>query len=167
MKNAEWNNLRAKLNHDWLQNRYLTFLTSWRDCFNGAESCEIDKIEILEQLLTWKAKKKDFNKLIDNIEEALSPKQLLYEHPLNIMAEESKKWLGEVIHATYCSTTGIKNKIADLQLLIEEADKSVDLTALILKGEIKAEKSQRNNIINLFTEFSKKISELPHEIQLG
>jgi len=166
MKNSEWNNLRAKLHHDWLQNRFLTFLTSWKDCFNGSEDCKNERHDILEQLLKWKDRKKDFKKLIDNIEEALSPRQYVYEYPLNTMADEDKEWLGEVVHVLYCNRTDIKNKTTSLQSLLEEVDRYIDITAQVLKGEKKAGKSQGDKIILLVSEFSRSISELPHEIQL-
>ncbi len=166
MKNNEWNNLRAKLHHDWLQNRYLTFLKSWKNCFNNIDACGADRDDVLEQLLQWESKRDTFTRLIDNSEEALSPRQLLAEPPLDRMSEENKEWLGEVIHALFCARTGIENKVLELKLKIDEIDKIVDSIAHTLKGERESEKSTGDRIILIFSNFSKEISELPHEIQV-
>lgn len=166
MKNANWNNHRTKLHHDWLQNRYLTFLKSWKEYFEDAEACEVNRNEVLEQLLQWKGKRDAFASIFKNVEEALSPRQLLYEPPLNLMSEENKEWLGEVIHALYCARTGIKERVAILISMVPEIDKVVDEVARNLEtGEAKIP-SAGKRIISLFTEFSKNISELPHEIQV-
>lgn len=166
MKNNEWNNLRAKLHHDWLQNRYLTFLKSWKDCFDDVEACGQEREDVLEQLLQWENKRNAFKRLIDNSEEALSPKQLLYEPPLNRMTEENKEWLGEVIHALFFARTGIKNKILELRAKMDEIDKIVDTIARVLRVEAKSTDSTGEKIISTFIEFSREISDLPHEIQV-
>jgi hypothetical protein len=79
MKNSDWNDLLAKLHHDWLQNRYLTFLKSWRDCLDDVEACGANREDVLEQLLQWESKRGAFSDLIGNAAEALSPRQFLHE----------------------------------------------------------------------------------------
>lgn len=166
MKNTEWNNLRAKLHHDWLQNRYLTFLKSWKECFDDIDACGPDRNDVLEQLLQWKNKRAAFKRLINNSEEALSPRQLLDEPPLDRMSDENKAWLGELIYAFYLARTGIKNKVLELKLRIDEIDEIVDAIAHTLKGEMESDDSRGERIISVFSDFSKEISELPHEIQI-
>ncbi|MFQ5686044.1 MAG: hypothetical protein ACE5GV_05230 [Candidatus Scalindua sp.] len=166
MKNAEWNNLRARLHHDWLQNRYMTFLESWKDCFDDAEKCGSNKNDVLEQLLQWKNKKDAFQILINECEDALSPQQLLNEPPLDSMSDENKKWLGEVIHALFCIRTGIKDKTVDLQRSIDEVDEIVNTVERGLRSGNETKEAMGDEIISTFVNFSKKISELPHEIQV-
>jgi len=166
MKNIEWNNLRAKLHHDWLQNRYLTFLKSWKECFDDIDACGPDKEDVLEQLLQWNEKRDAFKRLIDNAEEALSPRQLLTEPPLDRMSGENKEWLADVIQVLYLARTNIKNKVLELELKIDEIDKIVDTIAHVLKGEMESNDSRGERVISAFTDFSKEISELPHEIQV-
>ena len=166
MKNSSWNNLRAKLHHDWLQSRYLTFLKSWKECFDDVERCHPDREDVLEQLLQWRSKRDGFITLINSAEEALSPKQLLYEPPFDRMSEENKEWLGEVIHALYCSRTGIRDKIAILNSMIAEIDKIVDEVSHMLKIGKSDGQANGERIISVFVDFSRKINELPHEIQV-
>ncbi len=166
MKYEEWNNLRARLHHDWLQNRYLTFLKSWKECFVDIKACNSNTEDILEQLLQWKKKRDAFQTLINECETALSPRQLLYDPPLNSMSEENKEWLGEVIHALYCARTGIKDKILRLHSMLNEVDKCVDTAVKKLQGENGIKNFTGEMLILAFSNFSKEISELPHEIQV-
>lgn len=166
MKNAEWNNLRARLHHDWLQNRYLTFLKSWKECFDDVDKCGSNKNDVLVQLLQWSSKKESFQKLINECEDALSPQQLLHEPPLDSMSDENKEWLGEVIHALFCIRTGIKDKTINLQREIDDIDGIVKIVEQRLRGENETKSSIGDKIISKFVNFSKEISELPHEIQV-
>ena len=167
MKNDEWNNLRAKLHHDWLQNRYLTFLKSWKECFDNPAVCREDKEDVLDQLLQWKSKRDLFRDFLDCAEEALSPRQLLYKPPLEIMSEENKEWLGEVIHALFCSRTHIKDKVLQLQTAMNEIDSVIDnISYTLKKGEKTSENNSGERVITLFVNFSRAISQLPHEIQV-
>ena len=166
MKITEWNNLRARLHHDWLQNRYLTFLESWKECFDDVEKCGSNRNDVLEQLLQWKNKKKGFQVLIDDCEMALSPQQLLNEPPLSKMTDENKKWLGEVIHALFCVRTGIKDKTVNLQRKIENIDGIVKIVEQRLRSKNETKEAMGDKIISAFVDFSRKISDLPHEIQV-
>ena len=111
MNYKEWSNLRKELHHDWLQNRYMTFLKSWKDCFDDVNSCDDNTEEVLEQLLQWDENKEALKLLLDNVEDALSPRQLLYEPPFDGMPDSNKKWLGDVIHALYCERIGVKERV--------------------------------------------------------
>ena len=122
--------------------------------------------DVLEQLLQWENKRDAFKRFIDNSEEALSPKQLLYEPPLNRMTKENKEWLGEVIHALFLTRTGIKNKALELRVKMDEIDKIVDTIARVLRVETESADSTGEKIISIFIEFSREISDLPHEIQV-
>lgn len=166
MKYTEWNNLRSRLHHDWLQNRYLTFLKSWKECFDNVEKCGADRDDVLEQLLQWKKKREAFQTFFNECETALSPCQLLNEPPLNKMSDDNKEWLGEVIHALYCVRTGIREKIQSLQRDIDKVDEIVTAAEKRLKGEDEAKEVMGDKIISAFVDFSKEISALPHEIQV-
>lgn len=166
MKNVDWNNLRTRLHHDWLQNKYLTFLKAWKGCFDESKACEQDIEEILAQLLQWKKKSEGFQTLINECETALSPRQLLYEPPLNKMSEENKKWFGAVIHVLYCERTRITDKVARLRAMLHEIDVRVDTVVRRLQGENVIQGFAGETLVLAFTNFSKEISALPDEIQV-
>ena len=110
--------------------------------------------------------KKDFQILINEYEDALSPQQLLNEPPFDIMSDENKEWLGEVIHALFCVRTGIKDKTLNLQRKIDDIDEMVKIVEQRLNEENEKKGVTGNEIISAFVDFSKEISELPHEIQV-
>jgi len=166
MKNTEWNNLRARLHHDWLQNKYLTFLESWKDCFGDVETCGSNRNDVLEQLLQWKNKKESFQILINECEMALSPQQLLNGPLFDSMSGENKEWLGEVIHALFCVRTDINDKTVNLQRKIDEVDEIVKIVEQSLRGDNGKKSSMGEEIISAFSKFSRAISELPHEIKV-
>ena len=172
MKNPEWNSLRAKLHHDWLQNRYLTFLMARVEYMDNAlaENKPV-RADIIEQFTDWKTKINDIEKLIDETVEALSPAQLIDEYPLNRMAEDNKAWLGEVVHALYIERTGIKAMIRELGEKLDSISELFSLLARILKGENselrdKAREHPFQRFHKKIQEFSKLISALPHEVKV-
>lgn len=162
MKNADWNNLRSRLHHDWLQ-RYFVFLNARSeqldDMVKGNEEWRDD---VKEQFIEWQEKSKMFKTLIDECEEALSPHQLLYEPPLDSMSQEDKDWLGKVIHALYLERTHIKESVASLKLLLAETDAA--FTAIMQGGSDKP--SPVVYFMDTLTKFSAAISKLPHTIQV-
>ena len=97
---------------------------------------------------------------------ALSPQQLLNEPPLSKMTDENKKWLGEVIHALFCVRTGIKDKTVNLQRKIENIDGIVKIVEQRLRSKNETKEAMGDKIISAFVDFSRKISDLPHEIQV-
>lgn len=97
---------------------------------------------------------------------ALSPQQLLNEPPLNTMSDDNKEWLGEVIHALFCARTGIKDKTVNLQRKIDDIDGIVKIVERRLRGENETKGFMADEIISAFVDFSREISDLPHEIQV-
>lgn len=167
MNNEEWLKLRVKIHHDWLQNRYLTFLTAWGDHLNGEVSTPAERKELTDQLYRWKDKKQLLEILIDNAEVALSPRQLLDESPLNVLAENDRRWLGEVIHELYCVRTRIREKVNNLEAMLEKADMAVLQMGNKLQGvKISKDEVTGEELVQIFTLFSKAISALPQEIQI-
>lgn len=162
MKNAEWNTLRAKLHHDWMQ-KYLTFLYARRDALDEMAAGGIEwREDIKEQMLEWNEKKELFRKLLNSCEEALSPCQLFYEPPLKSMSKEDKEWLGEVIHGLYIIRTRIRETVSKLKEIFDEADKAFE-NLLQNRSE---ESSLAKFFMDKLTELSKELSKLPHGIQV-
>ncbi len=99
--NTDWNNLRAKLHHDWLQKYFTLFDARAEEVHESIKGKRAVRADIFKQFAVWQTKEDDFKVLIEDTVDALSPKQLLDGHPLNHMSGENKTWLGELIHALY------------------------------------------------------------------
>lgn len=155
-----WNNYRVKLNHDWLQNRYLIFLKA----FKKTRSYDADNI--LQKLLTWRKKMASFSILITEAVEALSPKQLVEAPPLIMLSVEDRLWLGEVVHALYCERTRIEDEISSVQEKMQAADNMITKISKSLRKQSIVTDSDKDKLFSTLEEFSNSISALPHRIQV-
>lgn len=166
MKFDEWNKLRGKLNHDWLQNRYLTFLKAWiLSCSDTARCSSENMEEISDQLGQWLQKRDLFVALIRNTENALSPRQLFESRPLCDMADDKKEWLGNLVHNLFISRTSIRHKIELLESMLLEVDKSVDLAVQAFgKGDNNYKLGE--NLNQSAMKLSRAITDLPRSIQV-
>lgn len=162
MLNQEWNNLRTRLHHDWLQNRFMTFLMSLKNSSDPIK--DID--DVSEQLGDWRKKEAAFKTLIESAEDALSPRQLLDRYPLDAVPEESRIWLGGLIHSLYCQRTGIKESVLVLDSSISQINNAFNaLLSALQSGKI-PEQSESAKTYKIFSVFSAQISKLPHGIQV-
>lgn len=172
MKYSEWNNIRARLHHDWLKNRYLIFLMARAEYLdNIIESHKDIREDIIEQFVELQNRVVDFEALIDGTVDSLSPAQLLDEYPLDRMSEENRKWLSEVVHALYCDRTGIKKKIAEIKKKFNSVQDMYLLLAKLLKGKNGGllEKAGKQPFMKFrfeIQEFSIMLSSLPHQVQI-
>lgn len=169
MKNNEWNNLRAKLHHDWLQ-KYFTLFDARADEMDvSIKGKRAVRSDIFKQFAVWQAKEQDFKVLVEETVDALSPKQLLDEYPLNRMSEENKAWLGELIHALYLERTKIKDKISELNVKFASISETHPILMRLLKGENdelrkRAGEQPIKRFYEDLKEFSRMLSLLPHGV---
>lgn len=171
MKYTEWNNLRAKLHHDWLQ-KYFTLFDARADEMDGSiKGKRAVRADIFKQFAVWKVKEHDFKVLIEETVDALSPKQLLDKHPLNLMSVENKTWLGELIHALYLERTKINDKISEWNVKFASICETHVILLRLLKGEnddLRKRAGERpiKRFYEDLKDFSLTISLLPHEVQV-
>lgn len=169
MKNSEWNNIRGKVHHAWLQNEYLVFLQGWAEDIDEALRDEKSiREDILKQIVVWRAKERDFILLLDETIDALSPAQLLDEYPLNRMDEEDKVWLREVVHALYLARTGMEQKVDEIRARLVKLFGMHGQLMNIIDGKSKLKRSDQpfKQFHREILEFSAMISALPHEVQV-
>jgi hypothetical protein len=170
--NSAWDMLRTSINHDWLPKTYLNFLNAWAENIDEMiiENALIP-YEVVAQFISFRDMKERLRMLISSTVEALSPRQLVDEYPLNNMAEDHKIWLKEVIHALYCDRTGIKKTVDELQTLFESICEQHSRLLGLLEGkdqyiECKSDAAPFTNFRNEVTKLSRMISNLPEEIQV-
>ena len=166
MRFNEWSKQRAKLHHSWLLVIYTTFLKANIDIVNSP-SLEADKENVLGQLLSWNTKRQSLLNLILNAEEALSPRQLLTEFPLNRLPESEIKWLSAVVHSVYLKQSSILLAVEQLKTTFKEVEVLIELAAAQLKGEIAIlHETCGDELLQKVLELSAQISALPHTIQI-
>ena len=171
MKISEWNNLRARLHHDWLQ-RYLAFLMARAEYMTGiVKENKTPREDILSQFLDWSKRAADFEIFMGGAESALSPAQLFEEDPLISMRGENSLWLRAVLHALYAQRTGIIDTIEKLRARFVFISGLHNMLTKILNGgnddlQEKAGPHPFERLYKEIQEFSKMISSLPHEVQV-
>lgn len=171
MKYNDWSNLRAKLHHDWLKNRYLTFLMARAEYLdNIIESHKPVREDVSAQFIEFQNRVADFKSLIDAAVDSLSPAQLLDEYPLNRMSAENRKWLSEIVQVIYCERTGIKKEVVEMKEKLNLIHDMHMLLSSLLKGKNGGlqEKAGRRPFMKYrfeMQEFSMMLASLPNKIQ--
>ena len=169
---SAWTNRRSMLHHDWLQNSYRNFISARIEYLNDVLVLKQSaRVDILDQLFEWEDKKVELIELIDATVEALSPRQLVDEHPLNVMPEESKTWLKEILHALYLERTHIEDTVASIRNMFDAVCAMHTKLMCLLNGENGALRVELGDapftkFRDMVQEFSKMISALPHEVQV-
>lgn len=166
MRYADWARRRVSLNHDWLQNRYLTFLDAHKENLDCSSYRYPEDDGFLQQLFQWRTKRGSFEELLENALDAFSPRQLVDEPPLLNMREEDRKWLGEVIHTLYLERSAMQERVEKSKRLLKEVDKVIGVAETMVQTGVVEHSINSDLVINAIKDFSKAISELPHEIQL-
>ena len=167
LMNEEWRHLRAKLHHDWLMNRYMTFLQAEMEVLNHPVGEIATRENVREQLLGWRRKRATLNKFIETTIDALSPRQLLLISPLNQLEKEDKEWLGALIHDLYLEKSGIEGPIAELRKIFLQTDELVTAISAMLALERDITIGLGDLLLNKIKVFSRLISELPYDVQIS
>ena len=150
---------KSALNHDFLQNRFLTFLAARQAMLDNPQTAMRE--DLINRLDEWIERKPDIVNLVEGMEAALSPRQLLYQLPLDSLPEDYKSWLRPLIHELYCARTGIREKVDALKVKIEAVD---NLVTAIIKGQ--GTKDAGKRLYQACRELSEGISSLPSQIQV-
>src|SRR3989304_7991753 len=90
---------KSALNPDFLQNRFLTFLAARQAMLDNPQTAMRE--DLINRLDEWIERKPDIVNLVEGMEAALSPRQLLYQLPLDSLPEDYKSWLRPLIHELY------------------------------------------------------------------
>ncbi len=131
----DWLLLRSRFRHDWLENRFLTFLLAEEG--RGADPAR--RIETLRRLEEWQERSAVAGHLLDTAETALSPAQLTGVPPLNEMAPDAAAELHEIVHEQFCAQTSIREIVSAARACVQELD---ELVAQAAHSDLEAAISQ-------------------------
>lgn len=117
-----WQKRRSEFNHDWMKNKYIQALRDWRRLLNDEqEDKELEEKFIADVLPQWESYVDEALALPRDFEIEMSPKVLFNEPPLSGCDEDTKNWLGEVIHNLWLVRYAIKQLIDDATTKAESA----------------------------------------------
>ena len=109
---SSWQNRRSAFNHDWLKNKYLNRLNAFLERLNMPDSEPMRLFRFLnDDFPEWKKQQSKVEDLLETFEAEMSPKSLFKKEPLNHCDNETKIWLGQLIHALWLTRYPVKEWI--------------------------------------------------------
>ncbi|MCY3740525.1 MAG: hypothetical protein OXH00_05850 [Candidatus Poribacteria bacterium] len=113
---SEWQIRRNKFNHDWLKNK---FLNSFNDFVEQLQKPNPNIVRVSEFLVedfhAWKSRRQDAQWIVQSFEDSMSPRQLLDCSPLNRCDDDTREWLGRLVHGLWLSRYPVKKKSQESQ----------------------------------------------------
>ncbi|HEX4961011.1 MAG TPA: hypothetical protein VF173_09250 [Thermoanaerobaculia bacterium] len=131
----EWQRRRGRLNHDWLKNQLSPVLGKWLNVISG----EVEDEGFAERLrrsalAEWPEKRHEIAALLDDFLCEMSPRTLFLEPPLSGCDNETKKWLGELVHQRWVETSETQALLSEAMYCLEQADLAYG--ALVSEGSL-------------------------------
>jgi hypothetical protein len=99
MTARNWQQRRGKLNHDWLKNGYIPALEKFLHLLDDQlEDLEFEQSFIPSVLPAWETHYEEALHLTRDFESGMSPRNLLEQPPLSHFDDDTRRWLGDVVH---------------------------------------------------------------------
>ena len=137
----QWQNRRSRFNHDWLKNGYILKLSEWINLLDDKiEFPELERSFIDKVLPTWESQRDEAISLPNDFEKEMSPKIFFNESPLLNCDDETKKWLGDVIHNLWL----VRYSIDELTSTVMKCAHGTDTAYQRLREALKDCKDTRN-----------------------
>ncbi len=156
---CEWQQLRARLNHDWLKNEYLKNLDGLIVQMKSSRRLDATlESQIKAYLSAWKRKYSEMEDLLSTAEDNLSPRSLFESEPLIYCMPEHKVWLAPLVHGLWLFRSGIREKVAEARRFLSDADRSHEQLGAKFK-----KRETAGNItaaLEVFTDIVKQLSRL-------
>jgi hypothetical protein len=130
-----WQKRRSEFNHDWMKNRYLQALRSWlRLLSNNKVSDKItERTFIADTFPQWKIHYDEAIALANDFETEMSPKILFKEPPLTRCDDDTKYWLGELVHALWVDKYSVKALTSNTIELIAKTNQAYNILQTALQ----------------------------------
>ncbi len=120
-----WQKRRSEFNHDWMKNKYIQALRDWRRLLNDEQEDEdLEKKFVSNVLPQWESYSDEAFALPKNFEIEMSPRVLFNEPLLSHCDDDTKNWLGEVMHNLWLVRYAVKQLIDDATTKAENAELS-------------------------------------------
>lgn len=119
----EWQQRRGRLNHDWLKNQLSLALGKLMNVLSGEVEDESFRERFRHSILAeWPEKRNEISDLLKDFVQEMSPRNLFREPPLCGCDEDTKMWLGELIHRRWAEGSETQNLLSEAARCLEEAN---------------------------------------------
>jgi hypothetical protein len=160
----EWNELRARLNHDLVKNRLIPGTTRMIRIVSG--SVLADPLETFDSTIAtvWTETSPSLQLLFDTCESALSPRKYFLVEPLVHCPPSTMEWLPDIIHELWLERHDIPGWCSTGKLLVEELDTAVPNARNLL--ELNNGISQTVDLVEIFLDLQKRTTNLSIHLSL-
>ena len=162
-----WQKRRSEFNHDWMKNKYIPKLGAWVNLLDGRiEDKDLEKFYVSSILPDWESHKNEALALSNDFETEMSPRVLFNELPLVNCDDETKQWLGDLIHYLWLIRYSVNQLISDAS----ESAKNTNDAYYKLQDALRACKNTKKvealkPFRKLFAEFLKNCRSLSDAIE--
>lgn len=130
-----WQKRRSEFNHDWLKNQYLTALGSWLNLLDLKISDPVLESSFIKGVLPqWENRGPEALCLAASFEQEMSPRCLFNHFPLSQCDDDTKSWLGDLIHNLWLVRYKVKDLVQRVNIEAEEANKVYNHLQTVLHG---------------------------------
>lgn len=112
---TNWQKRRSEFNHDWMKNKYLQAIRSWLRLMGNTKVVykALEEKFISDTLPQWEDHVDEAFALPKDFEREMSPIVLFTEPPLSSCDTDTKRCLGELIHALWIEKYHVNTLVAD------------------------------------------------------
>lgn len=118
-----WQKRRSAFNHDWLKNRYMPALAKYLNLLDDrVEDREFERSFVSNILPEWQENLDEARALVLDFEQEMSPRRLFESPPLSRSDEDTRRWVGELVHALWLRRCPVKQWVSEAVEATERAD---------------------------------------------
>jgi hypothetical protein len=169
----DWQLRRSQLNHHWLKNEFSRHLRAFITRLAAREPDPGRIAEFLKE--DWPMFAANHGALLDllsSAEDALSPRQLIDLPPLSRCPQQTRYWLGRLVHALWLARSPIREKVRNVRRALDASFRTyLELSAFISEP---FDLDQLRSMYASFQAFEVEVqrvciclSRLPREVQVA
>lgn len=132
---SRWQNRRSRFNHDWLKNGYILKLSEWMNFLDDKiEDFELESSFVDRVLPTWELQRNEAIALPHDFKIEMSPTVLFSESPLSNCDDETKIWLGDMMHNLWLIRYSVNELTSTIIKCANDTDAAYQSLQKALKG---------------------------------
>jgi hypothetical protein len=170
-----WQHRRGQFNHDWLKNQFLLALGNFINLLDDEiENEELETSFVPIVLPQWEDHRDEVASLLADFDQEMSPRTLFQSSPLAQCDQDTRQWLGDVVHTLWLVKNPVHECIKGASTRLREADQAYELLQRQLKdcSNTRSAPAMRP-LRGLFVEFyracqklAKAIEQFPSDVRI-
>ena len=120
-----WQKARSAFNHDWLKNQYMPALAKYLNLIDDQiEDNEFERLFVSKVLPEWETHREEAIALARSFEQEMSPRSLFNQTSLSFCDEDTKRWLGSLIHELWSKRYPVKQWVENAMSAAERTEEA-------------------------------------------